>query len=63
MRKGGLLLRTWSHSFSQSGLASTSVMAVDSRLQACTSMPPGPADRVHSCIVSAKPAELGAASI
>jgi len=43
MRKGGLLLKTWSHSFSQSDLESTSVRAVDSSPHACTSMPPGPA--------------------
>ena len=47
MRKGGLLLKTWSHSFSQSDLDRTSVMAVDRRAHACTSIPPGPA-RAHS---------------
>ncbi|KAA6426905.1 MAG: hypothetical protein FRX49_03229 [Trebouxia sp. A1-2] len=43
MRKGGLLLKIWSHSFSQSDLESTSVRAVDSSPHACASMPPGPA--------------------
>jgi len=43
MRKGGLLLKTWSHSFSQCDLESTSVRAVDSSPHACISMPPGPA--------------------